>query len=817
MKTITPIRSLVVTLADLLPTGEELMYLAYESMAGDEATSPEGRHAGRNPDRLDTGGLSKRTVYERALANDLDWFDAQAAAIRANPFTWLPSLRTMVPKDRSKPSKGTRPIDDPPEIKRLVALFVRARLREKLHFRFTLGQMGSRPGSACTRKGATAQDHVAVAILHAVREGQTWCVLLDLQDAFGRVPEALALREFGRMGLTDEAARFFWNLVRIFAVTDRAGTVITRTAMGIEQGNPLSASVMDLVLAPVLRRTEARHRVRPFSYLDDIYLLCPSEQVAHGAYDGFRAIAEGLGFHNVRDLWVGIGEKGKNSEIVDTTVTPVRVLKLYEIDSIGISADPEKVAKYLADLRADGKQFHQMALPETRRNLNSQALTARATRIRNPSLVRPPRRSGNDRLPPPSVIEFRSKANLVTVADEEPKYTPVEESDTCNRVRAAFNGGTSGVLSRYFEGDHQEGCRLHDDGLQPLDTDNLADEGVGVTVRPGVECPLLEDTHGVPGGRLLVPPRGAEGHHGVHLQDDDGFACSSRCNQAGGVSLLRAGDSSRSDGPDQPREGVRAVTGDRPAPRFLLLEDPAVQAALRARHGVKIGVAHKGAVLDLTGLDEVLGEAGVLPDVVNSLVKAVRAQCRATVVIDPAEPWTTMPGILGNIGDKVYDRWSVEKLPDGRMTVTLVHRPRRTERADLGHRDLPRGADAVLAVRCVNAALGTYGLRVREDGVFRPREVQVTVPSTAAGTVAAIAKWVASRTGRTGRTVALPAKGHLAAVVTMLVEGKCESPNIDYGDAVRKLLAAKRWRQEGDWAIGDGLGHHRAVAASEPP
>ena len=158
-----------------------------------------------------------------------------------------------------------------------------------------------------------------------------------------------------------------------------------------------------------------------------------------------------------------------------------------------------------------------------------------------------------------------------------------------------------------------------------------------------------------------------------------------------------------------------------------------------------------------------------------------------------------MPGILGNIGDKVYDRWSVEKLPDGRMTVTLVHRPRRTERADLGHRDLPRGADAVLAVRCVNAALGTYGLRVREDGVFRPREVQVTVPSTAAGAVAAVAAWVATRPGR---PVALPATGRLPAVATMLVEGECRSPNIDFGDAVRRLLAGRAWTSEGNWALG---------------
>ncbi len=78
-------------------------------------------------------------------------------------------------------------------------------------------------------------------------------------------------------------------------------------------------------------------------------------------------------------------------------------------------------------------------------------------------------------------------------------------------------------------------------------------------------------------------------------------------------------------------------------------------------------------------------------------------------------------------------------------------------------------------------------------------EVVVGVPSTAAGTVAAVAAWVVSRPGR---TVAVPAEGHLAAVTGMLAEGKCLSPNLDYGDAVRSLLAGRTWAGAGEWAVG---------------
>ena len=828
MKTIQPIFKVRVTLADLLPTGEELQIAAYESMAGDEATSPEGRHGGSDPGRPDMNGLSKRLVYRRALENDLGWFDAVAAAVRADPYAWAPSLRTWKSKGKGK---GSRPIDDPPEIKRLVALVVRAKLGKKFISRFTGGQLGSRPGTFCTRKGATAQDQVAVAIWQAIKQGCPWCVLIDLADAFGRVPELLALREFGRMGLDAEAAKFLWHLVRIYAVTNRdLSTLETRDKMGIEQGNPLSAFIMDLVLAPVMGRIEARHDVRAYSYLDDLHLMTRSEPDAKAAYESFRAIAEGLGFDNVRDLWVPGGRepKGKNSLIVNSDESPIRVLKTYDIDLLGISAAPEKEVDYRLKLKKDGKTFVRLNLNQARKALNCQALTFKATTARNHLLFRHPPPGGCHQSPSvpgrpssPSRSTTRKTMTLGVHAHKE-KVTddvqspfrgiapenPVEEPISFGRG-ATFNGVFP--QSKHVEDDQEGGHRID----LPEDDDNLTLPLGGQDQEVGALCPCADESEvTLPEGQgsqgddpvpdVLLPPLGVgDGHHGLglpHPHGDTGLRLrSSQRNQAGSVHLHQEGDSTTAEGPHKPCGPSRADDGDRPAARFLSLGEPAVHGALAAGHGFKLGTMHKGAVLDLTGLEDLGLDDKKLPEVVNGLIKAVRAQRKATVIIDPVEPWTVGPAILGKTGDKTYERLAARNLPDGRTMLTLRHRVRKPKPTKGKPAPPPSGVDAVLAVRRKNRAAGTYELRVVEGGQRCIHEVVVGVPSTAAGTVAAVAAWVVSRPGR---TVAVLAEGHLAAVVTMLKNKQCLSPNIDYGDAVRALLAARVWTSAGDWACG---------------
>ncbi|MCK6574673.1 hypothetical protein L6V77_26670 [Myxococcota bacterium] len=749
---VPPIRKVKVTLEDLLPQGDHLRHVAYESLAGDETTRPDGRHSGRRPNRPDMDGLSKREVYGLALDNDLAWFEKVASAVRANPFTWSPSLRTWVPKDPNRPENGTRPIDDPSEIKRLVAIYVRALLLGKLHHRFTPGQFGSRPGTACTRARATAQDHVATAIHRAIRGGYTWAVLIDLTDAFGRVPEGLTLRELGRMGLEPDAAQFVWSMCRINAVVQRRQvTPFARLGMGIEQGNCLSASIMDLVLAPVLRRTEARLDVIVVSYLDDIYMLARSRSDAEDAYRLFRDIAEGLGFDNVRDLWDGTGFQGKKSTIVDSTVTPVRVLKTYDICPLGVSLAPEKVADFLDDLRERGIPSGQVSLPTLRRLTRCQALSGQATRSRNSQLLRSPQRLPGSRpapsgvcsrFAPPSEGEYTS-TGIVTpqpLPDEDAPLSsqdqgvvePAEDAQDLSTDGDSFSGDV--VLSRRADG-HRE---PHSD--------------LPVSAVFGGICSL---------GVGLLPSSNP-------LRGELDFVCSSRVASAGSISHPK-GDSTRSEGPTQPCGGRRGNDGNPPAPHFLRFQDPAVQAALVAGRGFRFGVTFKGAVLDLTGLDALGVHPGRLPLVVNGLIKAVKTGGTAQVLIDPWEAWTLLPKILGRQGDTVYRRVETLNLPDGKLMITLVATAPRA-RPSVPAQPPPCGADALLGCRAINAATGFHELRVVESGVRRVRRLTVSAPSALGGVVAAVAAWTASRANSTA--VALPTTGRLAAVAELLVERK---------------------------------------------
>ena len=205
------------TLQDLLATGYEMYEEALFSTTGDPASEPIGVHKGRNVDRLDTMRLSKRMIHDHAKAGDIEWFEAFAADIKSRPFRLPRSLRRDVPKNENDPSAGTRPIDDPAEIKRLITLHVRKILEHRAEQMMTSGQYGGRPTWAidniCKRSGSTAQDQLATALHQTIWNGFPICLALDLKDAFGRIPKQAAIKEFNRLGLDDEAARWLWRLV----------------------------------------------------------------------------------------------------------------------------------------------------------------------------------------------------------------------------------------------------------------------------------------------------------------------------------------------------------------------------------------------------------------------------------------------------------------------------------------------------------------------------------------------------------------------------------------------------------------------------
>jgi len=342
-----PIRKLA--LVDLLPSGEDLMDIAYSSLAGDPAAPRVGRHAGRNPHRRDNQGLTKTFVHKRAMERDLSWFVEQAHRLHDHPFDLPPSLRTYIPKQEENPAAGKRPVDDPAEVKRPVALHVRRIVEPRVEPLLHPGQRGGRSPRyvepICQRKGATAQDHLATGIHDTIYDGYPVALVADLKDAFGLIPRSYTIKLFQSLGFTQEAARWLWRLVRIDAIDSRTRSHhFRRAGRGIEQGGALSSMICNLVLAPILRAVEHHLDVRAFTYLDDITFMARSVRAATDAFHEFRRQAKARGFTNVRRLRTpGDPAHSKNSTIIDTRVEPVAVIKTYLVDSLGISLHPTKV------------------------------------------------------------------------------------------------------------------------------------------------------------------------------------------------------------------------------------------------------------------------------------------------------------------------------------------------------------------------------------------------------------------------------------------------------------------------------------------
>ena len=252
----------------------------------------------------------------------------------------------------------------------------------------------------------------------------------------------------------------------------------------------------------------------------------------------------------------------------------------------------------------------------------------------------------------------------------------------------------------------------------------------------------------------------------------------------GDVRILR----SSGDG-FQARAGMPLVLGDRfvtgPKSRAEVQFDGGNFARLSADTEVRIGE---------------LGNRRFEIEVVNGLVKAVRAQGRAEMIIDPGEPWTSLPCVLGGPDDPAYLLEARVVLPDGRRLLRLRRRAHDGRRRPTGrHPRPPDGVDVVLAVRHVDRALHLYDLDVIEGGVRRRRRIEVNAPGPAGGLALAVADWAATREGR---TVGLPDSGAFRALCNVLLAEDCHSSDIAFGDGARRLRGGRRWRRQGQWVVG---------------
>ena len=751
-----------VTIDSLLPTAADLREAARQSTLGDPASYSMGQHRGRNPDRKDTAGLSKRAIHDAALSQTSPLFHDLAARLDSDPWAFPPSLRTLVPKAAEHPEKGTRPIDDPSEFKRLVVLHVRQLLERRIEAALTTGQYGGRPRwavePACPRSGATHQDHVATAIWKGLWDGYRYTLLLDLTNAFGLVPKQAVLNALQELGLDHQAARWIWRLVKIDAVYARSRKLVPiNPHLGIEQGNPLSASIMNLVLTPIFRTLETRMAVQVISYLDDIYILTRTGDEARQAFYRFRQSATERGFTNVRRLWKpGDPEDSKLSRIIDANVTTVPVLKTYMVSDQGIALAPEKVH----ELRSRRILVRKTGITELRKRSSCQALTKQAVRTHNPNILRRPPRMTKD--------------------DEDTRMLPP------NAVAGGGSERCPGTWATPIRRDPTEGMRPTYIGGKPQGEDRPCGYRPPGGTIPGALTSHNQQQTVLEGDYL--PYQGMEDPQVVAFPQKPQRG---RVNsKAHGICL--GGESHGTEGVDT--RGRRRSGATDPSACLSVLEPEVVETCL-ARRRFKMGTRFKGALLDLQGVEHMVKNDHQLRMVVNGLIRTVREYRKATIRVEVLSSLLAATEILGGAKDLVYRRTNTRSLSDGTVELTLVLR-----RSRYPKQRKSQAPEAELIVHGVGHHDRSQGMTtlVYEVGGSRVRKmVLVPGPCTPAAALSAVL-WALRVTSPS--SVAIRLSGPLKALQGLATD--MAPRQVLLHDAVVVLTKQWLWERRGIWLVG---------------
>lgn len=787
----TKVKASLLGIRDLLPQdAEELRWRTYRALASDPASTPSPKHSRRSLGLKDSRGRKKIDTYCDAITGRLDWFEKVIENVTRDPFGSLPpSLRSYLTKDGSK---ETRPIDDPSELKRLVLLGVADKVGDLFDDHLTAGQFGGRAMSnvdqACPRPGATVQDHVAWRLQDLVYNGRPYVLSIDLADAFGHVSRrAVVDRSQAVLGLDRQAARWLWRLLRIDAIDWKTRRrVEAKKGRGIEQGNLLSTSVMNLVLADPIRVLEQELGVVVITYVDDIYVCCSSVAQARIAFEKFVDLMSDLGMTNVRVIGTG----RKDSKIIDARVAGVPVLKTYEVRADGISLLPEKVVQTWRQLFKKGVEPGLVRVPLFRKKGGVQAVGERWLR-ESGSLVFPKAQDEKDfdkmKFRPDRQVKGRRGPTEPDPLGEMVKKDSQEDEHMVGDPDPVQGEGD--FRSSSVQGDGVEGpsgdAPLH--GEQPSSSN-----------RPLVD----ERLHQAPSrvrassGSMTDPSRSVRGAVEVR----EGHVGKSRGTPAAGPVKSDGGGDAASEPGDTGGAGNQGRSPS-PTPTILLsVTTPLVADRLRRGLALELHDERKPArgvgAVDVRGLELLVDDYG-LGIALRAVLKAVRLGCRVAVVVDPRQPWVHLSHLLGG-DDGVYRRVGEPQRFGDSWMVHLVHRrwPVVPDRQPPGPppRRLPRPPSGVhFAVHGVRRS-GTGSWKVvvedrdgtrllretsRNPGPLGAAEVLAKVVNEATGTVAV-------RSSAVANLALAPGVAPVAAVLGL----------------ARAALHPRRWERVGDWWIG---------------
>jgi hypothetical protein len=148
-----------------------------------------------------------------------------------------------------------------------------------------------------------------------------FCISTDLKDAFGNIPFAAVKETFSRMGFNDDAIAHLWDLI-----------CSNKSGVGIQQGNPLSPIVLNLLTASIMAKLESTIDCVVSSYIDDFYIMCRGENDAKDAFRLFEEEFLSIGMQTVRPIGLG----PKETWIIDLGQNEMTVLKKFNVSSDSI-------------------------------------------------------------------------------------------------------------------------------------------------------------------------------------------------------------------------------------------------------------------------------------------------------------------------------------------------------------------------------------------------------------------------------------------------------------------------------------------------
>ncbi len=334
-------------------TAEQVRSILWSVLSGDMLAHPAARHRG-GVWKKDLRGATKANLWH--LANEGSDQEIVAVALPLavdQQVVFTPSLRRHRPKPGGD---GTRPVDAPSADKRVVAAYLRSYIQEAVEELRHQEQFGyvRWVQDHCKVPGATAADHEVTGIFLRARS-LPFLLQVDLDDAFGTLPHAAfvePLRRYFEAQASsgtgpaflmdpnfDDIETFLDLVVRCVELNyveadDPTHEVHRSEGVGIEQGNSLSADLLVIAVAEILRAVEAEGIVVG-ACADDLWIQGRTEGEVRAAHERLKATLADLGIPAPRPLG------HPKTTLTDLRESPAVVRRRYLVCQRWIGVAPE--------------------------------------------------------------------------------------------------------------------------------------------------------------------------------------------------------------------------------------------------------------------------------------------------------------------------------------------------------------------------------------------------------------------------------------------------------------------------------------------